>query len=60
MMGKETLKAEPTPTEQIPMSAGNRKALVVTGALIGGVVLVTAAVIVLIVARKKARPNGEA
>ncbi len=50
--GKDTtqswLKAEPTPSDKIPMSAGNARILIIVGVLVGGVVLLTGAVIVLL------------
>ncbi len=40
------LKAEPTPTEEIPMNDGNVKLFIIIGALVAGVVVITAAVII--------------
>ncbi len=52
------LKAEPTPEDEIPMSGGNAKILTVVGVLVGGVVVVTLAMVAVMFAKKK--KNDEA
>ncbi len=51
------LKAEPTPIDEIPEADGNTDLLTVIGALVGGVVLVTAVVIALLFGRKAKTEN---
>ncbi len=47
------LKATPTPAEDIPMSEENKNLLIIAGTLVGGVVLVTGAVLALVFVKKK-------
>ncbi len=56
--GDIVLKADPTPQDKIPMSEGNKRTFIIVGALVGGVVLVTAAVIV-VLSGKKSKPVPE-
>ncbi len=57
---KVELKAEPTPADEIPASAGNVKILAIVGALVGVVVLVTAAVTFVLFAAKKRQAKKKA
>ncbi len=43
-MGESSLKAEPTPTDEIPMSDANVKIIMLIGILVVGIVIITAAV----------------
>ncbi len=51
------LKAEPVPTDQIPMSEGNRRTMILVGSLVGGVVAVTGGVIAVLLITKKKKEN---
>ncbi len=51
------LKADPTPSDEIPMSEGNKQMLVTVGLLIGGVLLLTATVIVILFVVKKKKSS---
>ncbi len=55
------LKADPVPTDQIPMSEGNRQTLILVGCLVGSVVVVTAggiAVLILVTRRRNKKTPG--
>ncbi len=54
-----SLKADPVPADQIPMSEGNRRTLILVGSLVGGVVAVTGGVIaVLLITKKKTKKEN--
>ncbi len=51
--GDLPLKAEPTPPQDIPLSEGNKNTFITVGALVGGVLLLTAVLITAIFVKKK-------